>query len=91
MSRSSTHGKKFSATGGTHLTLDDVLIGAEYSFCEKDKECLTKEKARCMKLGLVEAKGKLVLETKGDDITKYSVPDLDALLAWYQVPKKQML
>jgi hypothetical protein len=33
----------------------------------------------------------LVLETKGDDITKYSVPDLDALLAWYQVPKKNML
>ena len=28
---------------------------------------------------------------KEDDITKYSVPDLDALLAWYQVPKKNML
>ena len=43
--RSSIQGKKFSATGGLHLTSDDVLIGAEYSFCEKEKEYLTKEKA----------------------------------------------
>jgi len=44
-----------------------------------------------MKLAVVEAKGKLVLETKGDNITKYSVPDLDALLTWYQVPKKNTM
>jgi len=91
LSKASTHGKKFCATGGIHLTSDDVLVGAEYSIREKDKERLTKEKARRMKLTTVEAKAKLVLETKGDDITKYSVPDLDALLSWYQVPKNNKM
>jgi len=89
--RSSTHGKKFSATGGFHLTSDNVLIGAEYLVHEKEKESLSKEKARCTKLAVVEAKGWLVMETKGDDITNYLVLDLDALLAWYQVPKNNML
>ena len=82
LSGANTQGKKFSATGGLHLTLDDVLTGAEYSFHEKEKEHLMKEKAHRIKLMVAEAKGKLVLERKGDDITKYSVPDLDALLAW---------
>ena len=44
-----------------------------------------------MKLTTAEEKGKLVLEVRGDDITKYSVPDLDALLSWYQIPKQNKM
>ena len=35
----------------------------------------------------VEERGKLVLEKKGRDVEKYSVPDLNAVLSWHQVKK----
>ena len=44
LAKANTHGKLFSATGGTHLTSDDVFIGAELSTREKEQKRLTVEK-----------------------------------------------
>ena len=52
-----THGKKFSATGGFHLTSDDIFISAEMSVRGKENARLVKEKSRCEAQAAAEAKG----------------------------------
>ena len=68
LAKANTHGKLFSATNnGTHLTSDDVFIGAEKSTREKEQKTLTAEKNRRLRLLKVEEKGKMVLDAKGVD------------------------
>ena len=88
MSKANTHGKLFSATNGTHLTSDDVFIGAEKSTREKEQKRLTAEKNRRLRLLKVEEKGKMVLDTKGLDCTSWNKTELDAVLAWYNPPRR---
>ena len=41
-----THGKKFTLTGGLHLTSDNIFVSAEMSKRAKEKERLIKERSR---------------------------------------------
>ena len=88
LAKANTHGKLFSATGGTHLTSDDVFIGAELSTREKEQKRLTVEKNRRLRMLKVEEKGKMVLDTKGSDCTSWNKTELDAVLAWYNPPRR---
>jgi len=91
LAKANTHGKLFSATGGCHLTSDDIFISAEMNTREKEKKRLTAEKTRRLKQLKVEEKGKRVLETKGADGSNWNVADLDAVLAWYNHPNRNKL
>ncbi len=81
--KSNTHGKLFTATGGGHLTADDIFIASEMSTREKEKKRLASEKTRRLRKMAAEEKGKLVLSTKGVEGNGWSVSDVDAVLAWY--------
>lgn len=88
LAKASTHGKLFSATGGTHLTSDDVFIGAEMSTREKEQKRLSAEKNRRLRQMKVEEKGKMVLETKGTDCACWNKMEMDAVMAWYNPPRR---
>ena len=80
-----TQGKKFTLTGGFHLTSDDIFISAEMGVREKEKQRLMKEKSRCEAQAAVEAKGTKLLEEKGCNYTNWTVADLNTLLGWYKI------
>ena len=88
LSNATTHGDKFSKTGGYHLTSDDILIGAELGKRSKEKKRLSIEKTRRLRLMAIEEKARSINESKGgDDIKNLTVKDLDTLLAWHNVKK----
>jgi hypothetical protein len=84
LSRAKNAGQRHMATGGCHLTHDDMLISIEMASRAKDAGEIEKEKK--LRLGLQAAEesarailalGKLVADLKG--------ADLDVLLKWHQV------
>jgi hypothetical protein len=87
LKNATTHGKKFHATGGCHITSDDVFIGAELGLREKEKTRLLTKKKKCLRMMEIYEKGKRVLEAKGNDSSRWLVADLDAVLTWYGVAK----
>ena len=91
LAKLNTHGKLFTATGGGHLTSDDIFIASEMATREKEKKRLTSEKTCRLRKMAAEEKGKLVLSTKGVEGNGWSVPDVDAVLAWYDVPQQNKL
>jgi len=91
LTKSNTHGKLFTATGGGHLTSDDIFIASEMGTREKEKKRLTSEKTRRLRKMAAEEKGKLVLSTKGVEGNGWSVQDVDAVLAWYDLPQRNKL
>ena len=88
LAKASTHGKKFSATGGLHLTSDDVLIGSEYAAREKEKESLLKHKSRRQRQIAVEDKAQAIIEKKAMSINNnWTVGELNSVLSWHKVTK----
>ena len=55
---------------------------------EREKKRLTIEKTKHERMMRVEAKSKHVLETKGIDGNRWNVADFDAVLSWYNHPKR---
>ena len=91
LKKANTHGKLFSALGGFHLTGDDIFISAEMKTRENEKKRLTIEKNKRVRQMKVEEKAKMVLDTKGNDCTSWTKADFDAVLAWYNPPKRTQL
>ena len=89
--KANTHGKLFSALGGFHLTGDDIFISAEMKTRENEKKRLTIKKNKRLRQMKVEEKAKMVLDTKGTDCTSWTRTDFDAVLAWYNPPKRTKL
>ena len=89
--KANTHGKLFSTLGGYHLTCDDIFIGTEMKTREMEKKRLTTEKNKRLRLMKVEEKGKMVLDRKGLDCSRWNKTELDAVLAWYNPPKRTKL
>ena len=58
---------------------------------EKEQKRLTAEKNRRLRLLKVEEKGKMVLDTKCVDCTRWNKAELDAVLAWYNPPRRTKL
>ena len=84
-------GECLSATGGGHLTSDGIFIASEMATREKEKKRLTSEKTRRLRKMAADEMGKLVLSTKGAEGNGWSVPDVDAVLAWYDLPQRNKL
>jgi hypothetical protein len=81
-------GKMFSVNLSGHLTCDDVFLVTEKTVREREKKRLTIEKTKRERMMRVEAKAKHVLETKGIDGNRWNVADFDAVLSWYNHPKR---
>ena len=88
MARASTSGKMFSVSMSGHLTCDDVFLATEKTVREREKKRLTIEKTKRERMMKVEVKAKHVLETKGIDGSRWNVADFDAVLTWYNHPKR---
>ena len=86
-----TCGKLFSVNVAGHLTSDDMFLSGEKTWREKEKKRLTTEKNKRMRLMNIETKAKKVLEKKGDDEKCFLGSDLDAVLAYYNCPKRNTL
>ncbi len=91
LAKSNTHGKLFSATGGTHITSDNIFISAEMATREKEEKRLTTEKNKRLRQMKVKDKGKAILDAKGYDCTRWNKTDLNAVLAWYNLPKRAQM
>eukprot|EP00984_Skeletonema_dohrnii_P018305 scaffold8528_cov85-Skeletonema_dohrnii-CCMP3373.AAC.1 len=81
ISTASTHGKLFHATGGTHLTSDDIFIATEKKVREGEISTLTKKKEKFMQMQSVETDANELLE-RGPP---YKLPELKAILKYHQV------
>ena len=95
LARANTHGKKFFATGGSHVCSDDffkaqALLAREEEIAEKTKL----KKSLQQKFELRE-KGMAILVEKAEcfesnNYRNVSTKELDVLLNWYGVEKKAM-
>jgi len=95
LSKANTHGKKFYATGGSHVCSDD-FFKAEALRCREDRvKELEEEKKKRKQQTETEAKALAVLDAKAscfenNDYKGVSVTELAVLLAWYNIPKEKM-
>jgi hypothetical protein len=78
----------FSVNLSGHLTCDDIFFVTEKTVREREKKRLTIEKTKRERMMKIEAKAKHVLEMKGVDGIKWNVTDFDAVLTWYNHPKR---
>jgi hypothetical protein len=86
-----TCGKLFSVNVAGHLTSDDMFLSGKKTWREKEKKRLTTEKNKRVRLMNIEKKAKRVLEKKGDNEKCLIGSDLDAVLAYYNCPKRNTL
>jgi hypothetical protein len=74
-----------------HLTSDYIFLSGKKTWHKKEKKRLMTEKNKCVRLMNIEKKAKRVLEKKGDDEKCLIGSDLDAVLAYYNCPKRNSL
>ena len=95
LAKANTHGKKFYATGGSHVCSDD-FFKAEALRCRDDRikelEALKKKRQQ---QEATEARALAVLDAKAscleeNDYRGMSAQELTTLLAWYNIPKEKM-
>ena len=87
MSQAKSHGNIFAATGGVHLTSNDIFMGIVLKQRKILREKLAKEKTLRQRQERTESKALAILETAGGDATKIKATDLTILLSWHQHPK----
>jgi hypothetical protein len=80
------HGGWFHATGGMHVTSDDMFISMEINVRNEKRAAVKKEKKLCLSLQANEEK-EMAIINQGKPLNLLSVADLDILLAWHQAPK----
>ena len=90
LAKASTHRAKFTAKGGTHLTLNDMSKPMEADVREKEVKEVEKEKEQCVKKADWMAKGKAALSRVDGDYPKLKANELVALLRWYGVPPAEV-
>jgi len=84
LSRAKTHGNIFTATGGVHLTANDIFKGIVLKQRKVEREKLAKEKTVRMRQEKVATNAMIIQAAKGGDVTKLTGADLTTLLTWYQ-------
>jgi hypothetical protein len=80
------HGGRFHATGGMHITSDDLFISIEMNARNDERATVEKEKKLRLSLQANEDKAMGVIN-QGKPLNLLSVADLDVLLAYHQAPK----
>jgi hypothetical protein len=82
--KATTHGNLFHATGGGHLTDDDIFLAAQKKVVETEIKELQKRKESAGKMLDIERKARLILvQTKS--FQTYNIAELRVLLTYYQV------
>jgi hypothetical protein len=84
LSQAKTHCNIFVATGGVHLTTNDIVKGIVLKQRKVEREKLAKEKTVCMRQEKVATNVMIIRAAKGGDVTKLTGADLTILLIWYQ-------
>ncbi len=84
LSQAKTHGSIFAATGGVHLTANDIFKGIVLKQWKAARKKLAREKTVCERQEKVERNAMIIQVTKGGDVTKLTGADLTVLLTWYQ-------
>ena len=79
------HGGWFHATGGMHVTSDDMFISMEMNARNDARATVEKEKKLRLSLQANEDKAMVVIN-QGKPLNLLSVADLDVLLAYHQAP-----
>jgi hypothetical protein len=82
-----THGQIFAATGGDHLTSNDVFKSIKLKRRKVLRERLAKEKTLRQRQERTELNCWAILEKTTNDPTKLTASDLTILLTWHQKPK----
>jgi hypothetical protein len=93
LARANTHGKKFFATGGSHVCLDDIFKAQALQ--AREEELVEKEKLKKTLKPELAKKGMAILVEKAayiesNNYDTVSTKELDVLLQWYGVDKKGM-
>jgi len=87
LSHAKTHGSIFAATGGVHLTANDIFQSIALKQRKVLREKLAKEKTLRQRQEKTEGDALYILQTKGEDLTKLTSTNLTSLLTWHQHPK----
>ena len=87
LSQAKSHGNIFAATGGVHLTSNDIFMGIVMKQRKILREKLAKEKTLRQQQERTESNTLAILEAAGGDATKIKGTDLTILLSWHQHPK----
>jgi hypothetical protein len=84
ISQATSHGTLFHATGGGHLTDDDVFLGLQKKKVEEEIKRLKKTKDAAMRMGEIGTKAQAILQ-KPKSYTNYTRAELSVLLSYYQI------
>jgi len=87
LSQAKSHGNIFAATGGVHLTSNDIFMGIVLKQRKILREKLAKEKTLHQRQERTESNALAIFEAAGGDATKIKGSDLTILLSWHQHPK----
>jgi len=87
LSQAKTHGNIFAATGGIHLTANDIFKSIALKQRKLTREKLKKEKMLRERQERNQVAAEEILQEKGENPTTLTLADLSALLTWHQFPK----
>ena len=87
LSQAKAHGSIFSATGGVHLTANDIFLSIALKQRKILREKLGKDKTLRERQEKNESVALDILQRKGENPTTLTGTDLMALLTWHQHPK----
>jgi hypothetical protein len=87
LSQAKTHGNIYAATGGDHLTSNDIFKGIALKQRKVMRENLAKEKKVRERMERTEFNALDIIARRGGDTTKLTSGELTILLTWHKVPK----
>jgi len=88
LTKATTHGAKFLATGGAHLMTDDLFIAARKAESEKEIAEMEKVKKKRLAAMKIHQAANVIMQQRSNEIqqlhfSKLTVVELDTLLCWY--------
>jgi hypothetical protein len=87
LSKTKTHGNIFAATGGIHLTANNIFKGIALKQHKLTRKKLTKEKTVHEHHKKIEMNVMMIQVAKGKDVTKLTSSNLTVHLTWHQHAK----
>ena len=87
LSQAKSHGNIYAATGGDHLTSNDMFKSIALKQRRVMREKLIKDKKVRERLERTELIALDIVKRRGGDPSKLTAGDLTALLTWHRVPK----
>ena len=89
LAKAKTHGSQFFTTGGRRSTCDDVFISAELPIIKAKLKKMEADKIEQQTLQCIHTKAMAIINSN-IDVDKLNNPQLQTLLSWHQIPKKEM-